>query len=492
MYLILDPAIAFRLVAIVLAELGWERLPDDEADAIEPIAAQWHHPHSGGQLTYTFHPAIYLRTLQPNAAVTDTQVAAITAQLRVMTSEDAARLMGYVAVESLLLGLHIAQLQPDPKLLEPVAALLTHPDPLVAAAARDAYIPIAGEFFAEALPILAARYAEKPQEALIFAMLDDPYLKRQVLRWMGRTEPDKRNPSAIVATLREALRDKDWETRVTAMVMAVRLRATVLADELQGIKLPTSQEEGVDADDRRLLMALRDLSVALLRGAAIPPDSAEIPTSRETMWHHLTRCLAGESVRWQGRGFLLVHALTTPLDLPDEVPATLPDGVIPFDAWLWVGDINLLHVAPIPHWLGDELPQKVLPNPIREVTPPQGFLIAQSPTENLYTWQEAQAFCADLAQRYGAAVRLPTADEWEMAVRGPDGRRFPWGNAYESDGREQPSPWGLYQTVGVVPQWVTGENGVPLICGDKEQLRCSVRKVPTDGAKAGVRVVVSL
>ncbi len=492
MILILDPAITMSLIAMVLNELGWQRVREVEADPVEPMAAQWVFPASGARLTYTFHPATHLRTLQPHADVTDTQLAAISAQLRIMSVADAARLLTYPAIESILLGLQIARLQPDPRLLEPVAALLTHPDLLVAETARQAYIPIAGTLFAEALPVLAARYADKPQEALVFTLLGDPLVKRQVLRWMGRVETGKRNPAAITATLREALQDSDWETRLTAMLMSVRLGASSLADDIQSLALPADTRDGLDSDDRRLLMALQDISAALLRGAPIPPDTSEVPITRETMWQHLTRCVAGETVAWYGRGFLLVYALTTPLALPDERPSTLPDGLILFDRWAWLGDINVMWVAPVIHWLGDELPKNGLPNPIRRYSPSQGFFIAQSPTEALYTWEEAQVFCSALGKRYGATVHVPTADEWEMAVRGPDGRRFPWGNAYQPDGRDQSSPWGLYSPVGVVPQWVTGAGGEPLICGGKDQLRCSVRKKATSTTRAAVRLVVSL
>jgi formylglycine-generating enzyme required for sulfatase activity len=39
------------------------------------------------------------------------------------------------------------------------------------------------------------------------------------------------------------------------------------------------------------------------------------------------------------------------------------------------------------------------------------------------------AFCRWAGQITGAAVRLPTAAEWQKAARGPDGRCYPWGNA---------------------------------------------------------------
>ena len=44
----------------------------------------------------------------------------------------------------------------------------------------------------------------------------------------------------------------------------------------------------------------------------------------------------------------------------------------------------------------------------------------------------ARAFCAWKSLQVGATVRLPTADEWEKAARGVDGRRYVWGNSYDA------------------------------------------------------------
>ena len=44
------------------------------------------------------------------------------------------------------------------------------------------------------------------------------------------------------------------------------------------------------------------------------------------------------------------------------------------------------------------------------------------------TREAAVAYCDWLSEQHGATIRLPTAEEWEKAARGVDGRRYVWGN----------------------------------------------------------------
>ncbi len=90
------------------------------------------------------------------------------------------------------------------------------------------------------------------------------------------------------------------------------------------------------------------------------------------------------------------------------------------------------------------------------------------------SYSDAIRYCEWYTQSMGVAVRLPTADEWEKAARGVDGRFFPWGDEFDPlfckmrssrDGRRTPepvgafvvdrSPYGVWDMAGSMRDWTT-------------------------------------
>jgi eukaryotic-like serine/threonine-protein kinase len=80
------------------------------------------------------------------------------------------------------------------------------------------------------------------------------------------------------------------------------------------------------------------------------------------------------------------------------------------------------------------------------------------------SWEDAQAYCRWRTARDGRAVGLPGEVEWERAVRGADGRSFPWGDGFS---------WG----------WTTGGRREDV--ADEPQPR-PVGTTPTDVSPFGV------
>jgi sulfatase-modifying factor enzyme 1 len=220
----------------------------------------------------------------------------------------------------------------------------------------------------------------------------------------------------------------------------------------------------------------------LLSGLQPPAETLENEETREGMQAHLLRCAAGLPSVFHDDLFLFLHALSEPLPVDFPLPDSLPAGLEAGSEGTYreaASGREFIWVPPVAHWLGAGAT-------IRRVVPEAGFFISKLPLLDaggspiLRSREEA----LDLSHLKNVPLALPTADEWEMAARGPDGRRFPWGNKLEDGCTNLLSPWGMGQSTGVVGQWT--QDG--WICGLRADPRCSARHAPAGAAAVRLKI----
>ncbi len=86
------------------------------------------------------------------------------------------------------------------------------------------------------------------------------------------------------------------------------------------------------------------------------------------------------------------------------------------------------------------------------------------------SWQDAKAYCAWLSEKNNVKVSLPTEAEWQLAARGKENYKYPWGNKWNDQAARSKekngsisavksyevnkSPFGAFDMAGNVWEWV--------------------------------------
>lgn len=321
--LILSPEINFARIQRELEKLSWSRQKDTSVTALllpgEPELASWTHQRADGRIVYTFNPVVSLRVLSFYGDAAAELRAEAVEQLPSLTLNDLLELLNADDPEKLLLGIFAVSELEETKALEAIIQLAAHPEQMIAKAAAKTQEKLLRVMAEENLQALKQEKARHPERSVLFPLLGDASERRQILRWLihDYTEANEH----ILAVLRTALKDKDWEVRATAMLAAARFKATSLRDLVRKVELPQTSREGLNADDRRLLRALRHASVLLLEGRTPPEESTEFQDAREAARTHMLRCIAGLPVNSFDRVCAFVHSLTQP-SMTDEDAAS--------------------------------------------------------------------------------------------------------------------------------------------------------------------------
>ena len=439
---VLAPGQSYARIRDALAAAGWREEPSRGLRLpLRPGEPETAVFSSGeGLLSYSFNPALDLRQVEGDRLPPDTvlpRVARAEVEGWMGSPHPETCLRGILAAEALgLNGLAktaSAAAEALPPEVRPLgrraAARLAPPDP--AAAGRAAFA---------ALPTM---------------------LRRGVLRQMLADRP-----TAAAGILGEALSGNDPELATTAMIGAARIGR---ADLDPAVKRAILDLADLDRLARARLKAIRALTLETLSGAR--PDSADTPRNR--FW----RLLLGAPGDGADAAFL--DALTLP---PPEIIAV--EG-------LTTETLAFHRVATVPHWIGHEDPpsgRAFDASPLHRWTPSAPFAASVTATEDAVPDTDIPARLAELAREVGRHLRLPTAAEWEAAMRGPGGWQRPWGLGSAPPADFVTGPWGLAPpTRG--GEWAT-EAGRPVLMGCEPRGHLAGRQAPDLEARAHLRAVL--
>jgi hypothetical protein len=517
--LIASPHLSFAELRAQLASLGWEMESASETSILagEPEVAVFVHRLDQTSIHYTFNPVVKFRVLQFRGPNPGPEYLHVASSIPLLNAKDLPAMLNSTEIKDVLLGLFAAEELAEIGMIDQVARICDHADARIARSAVRVRDSLVAGALGQAADQLTAEQSLHPERLAWFKHLPQPELRKQVLRWLmhDSTVSDKSTDQM----LRSALLDADPEVRITAVIAAAGLNARNVGHALRDVVIPTSTSEGADPRDRFFYERLRQTALRYLASEPAGENAASEHGKREPGKQEQFRKAIHGELEVRDDPTLLLHALTTPLQ-PVKTPLHLPEGIGLRNGHYFLkrSGLALRWVAPVPHWLGaDANPSSSIRNPIRQLQPQNAFFITELPvTSAMVFWsseptepppdpdgKEASAFlcayefaahlCDVFSELEETALYLPSADQWEMAMRGPDGRLYPWGNCLRAHGHVLASPWGVKKGPVNICEWTRDADaaGMRITCGGKLTTPCAAR-FTVSAANASAQGVIRL
>lgn len=339
----------------------------------------------------------------------------------------------------------------------------------------------------------------KDSEEILYAFTSfDASLKRETLRWFVK-EYKVPTPN-IKSILYQSIRDKDWEVRITAMIISCRYNLTEFYNELYNLDLPKSTSSGLTKFLLKAVSSIKKAILGYLKVLKIPNDPGENLGEFHAFQAYVIRIIHEKEVSTVNDVFLLLKSLLKPIS-PKPLGQALPSCLTNNRGRLLLKGTNIEveFIPPYSHWVGSSSETE---NPIRLVKAKKGFYMSKEPIRENYkddigtnflevSYAEAQSFVEYLSGKLNHKISIPNNLAIEMAIRGHNGRLYPWGNSL-TEFEDFISPWGIYYPLGKLEYWssTSHSNNRQYTFGSKNHQFCSQRISKTNSEIAAFRIAI--